>query len=185
MIPVAAHAERVLLDTSALVSFAQARQLFYLVQYLGQRGSVALDVQVEIERHQVGRFPDLKTLAMLRWPPGGPLALPADLLVDARDLRRLHRQPGEHPDANAGEIATVLLAARLGALAVLDDRLGRRLARFRGLPFLTTPQLAAEMVATGAIDADMALAVFRAARHSAAPADVEAAVAAAREALGR
>lgn len=185
MIPAAAHADRVLLDTSALVSFAQAGQLIYLVRYLGERGTVALDVQVEIQRHQLSRFPELRVLGNLGWPPGGPVALPVELLADARDLRRLHRKPGEHQDANRGEIATVLIAAKVGALAVLDDGLGKKLARFRSLPFLTTPQLAAEMAAAGEIDADLALQVFSAAvtSRAVAPSDVERAIAAAREAL--
>jgi len=186
VIEAAARFERVLLDTSVLVSFGQAGQLFQLVQYLGERGSVVLDVEVEVRRLAAGRFPDLKTLALLRWPPGGSIALPTHLLADARDLQRTRSRPGAEPAENRGEIATVLLAQHQGALAILDDRLGRDLARFRGLPYLTTPQLAAEMVVAGATDEELALRVFAAATSQpVGPQDVAEAVARARTALGR
>jgi hypothetical protein len=64
------------------------------------------------------------------------------LLADAADLRRLHSAPGAHEAANRGEIATALLAGRLGdTVAITDDDLGKRLCRTRGVPRLSTAQL--------------------------------------------
>lgn len=164
MIPVARTAARVLLDTSPFISFAQGGALFQLAGYLGDRAAIALDVAEELRRNSAGRFPELKTLDMLRWPPGEPLALPPDLLADAADLRRLHSEPGAHEAANRGEIATALLAGRLGdAVVVMDDDLGKRLCRTRGVPRLSAAQLVAEMVVAEALDDRTGLAVFDAA----------------------
>lgn len=161
MIVVARRATRVLLDTSPFISFAQCGSLIPLARYLGDTAAVALDVALELRRNAAGRFPELKTLDKLRWPTGDPLALPPDLLADAESLRRLHARAGAHESENRGEIATVLLAARLGdAIVILDDELGKKLARFRSLPRLSTAQLAAEMVAAAALDEDSGLAIF-------------------------
>ena len=147
MIPVAARAEQVLLDTSAFINFADGGALFQLAGYLGQRAVVALDVDIELRRNAASRFPALKTLALLQWPGGEPLALPPELLGDAASLRRLHSKPGAHEDANRGEIATALLAGRTpGAVVIMDDKLGKQLCRTRAVPRLSSAQLAAEMI---------------------------------------
>lgn len=169
MIPVARTAARVLLDTSPFISFAQGGALFQLAGYLGNRAAVALDVAEELRRNSAGRFPELKTLGLLGWPPGEPLALPPELLADAADLRRLHSDPGAHEAANRGEIATALLAGRLGdAVVIMDDDLGKRLCRTRGIPRLSTAQLVAEMVVTEALDDATGFAVFDAATRASA-----------------
>jgi hypothetical protein len=161
VIPIAGRAERVLLDTSAFINFADGGALFQLSAYLGDRAGVALDVDVELKRNAAGRFPALKTLGMLKWPPDEPLALPPDLLADAEALRGLHSAPGAHENANRGEIATALLAGRIAdAVVVMDDALGKQLCRTRSIPRLSSAQLAAEMVVAGALDEDTGLRVF-------------------------
>ncbi|MDX6690513.1 MAG: hypothetical protein QOG15_1970 [Solirubrobacteraceae bacterium] len=161
MIPIAGRAERVLLDTSVFINFADGGALFQLSAYLADRATVALDVDVELRRNAAGRFPALKTLGMLKWPPGEPLALPPDQLADAEALRRLHSAPGAHEDANRGEIATALLAGRIeGVIVVMDDMLGKQLCRTRGVARLSSAQLSAEMVVVGALDAETGLRVF-------------------------
>lgn len=161
MIVVARSATRVLLDTSPFISFAEGGALIPLAQYLGDRAAMVLDVANELRRNAAGRFPQLKTLDMLRWPPGDPLSLPPDLLADAEALRRLHSPIGAHEAADRGEIATALVAARVqGAVVVMDDELGKNLCRMRGIDRLSTAQLAAEMVGAGAFDEDAGYAVF-------------------------
>jgi len=161
VIPVAGQAERVLLDTSAFINFADGGALFQLAGYLGERAAVALDVDVELKRSASGRFPALKTLGMLKWPAGEPLPLPPDLLADAAALRRLHSGPGAHQEANRGEVATALLAGRLGnAVVIMDDDLGKRLCRTRAVARISSAQLAVEMVASGALDEQTGLRVF-------------------------
>lgn len=185
MIPVAGRAERVLLDTSAFINFADGGALFQLSAYLGRRAAVTLDVDVELRRNAAGRFPALKTLGMLKWPTGEPLALPPELLADADALRTLHSAPGAHEDANRGEIATALLAGRLGdAIVIMDDELGKRLCRTRGVPRLSSAQLVAEMVAGGALDDETGARVFDASTpHGVGRREFENAVERARDAL--
>ena len=164
MIAVAGRAKRVLLDTSAFINFAEGGALIQLSGYPGERAVVTLDVDIEVKRNAAGRFPALKTLGMLKWPSGEPLGLPPDLLADAEALRRLHAGVGVHDGANRGEIATALLAGRLGdAVVIMDDHLGKQLCRTRALARLSSAQLAAEMTAGGALDADTGLRVFKAA----------------------
>ena len=186
MIAVAGRAKRVLLDTSAFINFAEGGALIQFSGYLGERAIVALDVDIELKRNAAGRFPALKTLGMLKWPSGEPLGLPPDLLADAEALRRLHAGIGVHEGANRGEIATALLAGRLGdAVVIMDDQLGKQLCRTRAIARLSSAQLAAEMTAAGALDYDTGLRVFGAATpdHVGRP-EFEKALERAREALG-
>lgn len=82
-------------------------------------------------------------------------ALPAELQRPFLDYSRAARQKDEPTSRHAGEIATVLMAAHLGAgVIVIDDLFGKRLARDRGVPRLSTAQLAAEMVAEGQLTDD-------------------------------
>src|SRR5262249_7996378 len=154
-------AERVLLDSSVIVNFADAGMLIPLAAYLGQRCAITLDVDREIRRLTATSRPELATLDRLRWPPGQPLALPPDLLADAQGLRTLCTPSGAHVAANRGEVATALLAARLSnTVVIMDDALGKRLCQHRGVPRLSSAQLAAEMVAAGALDAEAGYTVF-------------------------
>jgi hypothetical protein len=149
--PLARDARRVLFDASPLVHLGQAGLLIPVAGYLGARAAVVRDVHNELVRNR-DRFPDLRALSMLRWPPGEPLDLPPDLVADVEGIRRLHTEPGAHPDKNRGEVATALLAGRLGdALAVMDDYLGKRLCQMRAVPRLSTALLVAEIVAAGAV----------------------------------
>lgn len=160
MTVVARSATRVLLDASPFISFAEGGALIPLARYLEDRAAIALDVDNELRRLAARRFPALQSLDRLAWPPGEPLALPADLLADAEDLRRLNSSPGEHAAANRGEIATALLAGRMRLPAVVDDQLGKDLCRMRGVDRLSTAQLAAEMVAASALDEASGFSVF-------------------------
>jgi hypothetical protein len=157
----AASAETVLLDTSVIVNFADAGMLIPLAQYLSSRATITLDVDRELRRLAGTSRPELATLDRLKWPAREPIGLPPALLADADSLRKLHRGQGQHEAANAGEISTTL-AARIvpNALVVMDDRLGVELCRFRKIPRISTAQLAAEMVAAEALDAEAGFAVY-------------------------
>lgn len=151
MTALARDAPTVLFDTSPLVNLGQTGLLLPVVAYIGARGAVTRDVANEIQRN-LRRFPDLRSLTMLRWPPGEPLDLPVHLLADAEGIRKVNAEPGDHPDRNRGEIATALVAHSLGdTLTIMEDRLGKQLCRLRGVPRLSTAQLVAEMVAAGAV----------------------------------
>jgi len=155
------EAARVLLDASVIVNFADAGMLLPLAGYLGSRAAITLDVERELRRLAGSSRPALATLDRLRWPEEEPLALPPDLLADAEALRKLHSPVGAHESANRGEISTALLAARLpNTVVVVDDALGKRLCQHRGVPRVSSAQLAAEMVAGGALDEEAGYAVF-------------------------
>jgi hypothetical protein len=154
-------AQRVLLDASVIVNFSDAGMLIPLAGYLGSRAVITLDVDREVRRLAGSSRPALATLDRMRWPAGDPVPLPPDLLADAEALRKLHSPAGAHEAANRGEIATALLAARLAnSVVVMDDTLGKRLCQHRGVSRLSSAQLAAEMVAAGALDEDSGYAVF-------------------------
>lgn len=186
MIPTAGSADAVLLDTSVIVNFADAGMLIPLARYLEERAVITLDVRRELTRLAGSTRPELATLDRLKWPTGEAIALPPDLLADADALRKVHAEPGEHESAHLGEISTALIAPRLpNAIVVMEDGFGKRLCRNRGTPRLSSAQLAAEMVAAGALDRDSGFAVF----DVATPAGIghtefEEAVSRAREALG-
>jgi hypothetical protein len=156
----ARDAETVLFDTSPLVNLGQTGLLFPVAGYIGLRGAISRDVHNEIVRN-LDRFPDLRALSMLRWPPGEPLDLPVHLLADAEGIRRVNAEPGDHEDRNRGEIATALIAHDRGdTLVVMEDRLGKRLCQLRSLPRLSTAQLIAEMVAFEAVGEEEGLRTF-------------------------
>jgi hypothetical protein len=186
VIATAGPAENILLDTSVIVNFADAGMLIPLAQYLGPKAAITLDVDRELRRLAGTSRPTLATLDRMSWPAREPLALPPPLLADADALRKLHRAARAHEAENAGEISTTLMATTIPSVVVImDDELGVNLCRFRGLSRLSSAQLAAEMVAAGALDEESGLKVF----DTATPAHVgrpgfEEAVARAREALG-
>jgi hypothetical protein len=154
-------ADIALLDTSVIVNFADGAALYQLSTYLGPKAAITLDVERELTRLAGTSRSELVALERLGWPPGDALALPPDLLADAEDLRRLNAKPGDHAQANLGEISVALLAPRLNnAVVVMDDNFGKKLCRMRGVPRMSSAQLSAEMVATGDLDTDTGFAVF-------------------------
>ena len=160
MTPLARDAARVLFDASPLVNLGQCGLLIPLAGYIGDRGAVTRDVHNEIVRNQ-SRFRDLRVLAMLRWPPGEPLDVPPDLIADVEAIRTLNTEAGANPNKNRGEVATALVAARLGdSLVIMEDRLGKRLCEMRGVPRISTAQLVAEMVAAGVVGEPEGIAAF-------------------------
>ena len=48
MTPIAGRAERVMLDTSAFINFANGGALIQLAAYLGNRAAITLDVDREL-----------------------------------------------------------------------------------------------------------------------------------------
>jgi predicted nucleic acid-binding protein len=77
------------------------------------------------------------------------------LAVDENTIRIIdppHEQP-EQPSLSlgAGEIATIELAARVGGVAVLDDRDARRVAHQRGLALTGTVAILVRLKQIGAI----------------------------------
>jgi hypothetical protein len=154
-------ADRVLLDSSSFFGFAKAGQLIYLAGYLGKRAYITLEVQAELERN-AATYNDLRTLDRMHWPPEeNRLALPTAQLEELFDILRGIQEPGDHKLKHAGEISTVLMAQHLGGkLIVLEDLDGKKLARKRQVPRMSTAVLAAEMVATGHLTDELGFKVY-------------------------
>jgi hypothetical protein len=154
-------ADRVLLDSSSFFVFANAGQLIYLAQYLGKRACITLEVHGELELN-AGTYRDLRTLDRMNWPSKeNRLTLPPALMEELFDILRGIQEPGDHPLKHAGEISTVLMAEHLGGkLIVLEDSDGKRLAKRRNVPRMSTAILAAEMVAMGHLTDELGFTVY-------------------------
>ncbi|MGB7160175.1 MAG: hypothetical protein WBD40_19060 [Tepidisphaeraceae bacterium] len=157
-------AAKVLLDAGPFFRFCDGGQILNLAQYLGQRAFITLEVKDELERN-AQTYVDLRTLQLARWPSeNNELELPTALKQELRDLARGLQVAGDHPNMHFGEISTVLMAEHLGGeLILLDDNDGKRLARARNVPRLSTAMLAAEMVACNAIGEPEGFKVYDAA----------------------
>lgn len=153
--------ERVLFDSSAIITFLEAEEIVRLSAYVGAKGVITLDVEQELLRLSQTRFPGLIALQRLGWPAGDALSLPPHLLQEAEDIRRVELPPGAPADKDRGEVATALMAQHLGnAVAVIEDEFGKRICARRNVPRMSTAQLAAEMVAAGALDEESGFRVF-------------------------
>jgi len=94
--------------------------------------------------------------------------LPGHLRAQYEHYRRAPQQPNDPPTKHIGEITTVLMAEHLGAdLVILEDDLGKRLARKHHLQRMSTAQLAVEMVGSGALSQNEGLLVFNLASNNA------------------
>lgn len=157
----AGGARLVLLDASVPHRFCEAQMLPQLMTYLGASARITPEVAAELKRSARGqRFAGLRLLERAAWPEVTDVLLP-DLRVRFEHYRRAAQQPGDPPTRHIGEITTVLMAAHLKAdLVIIDDELGKRLARKHQLDRISTAQLALEMVAYGALDEAEGLIVF-------------------------
>jgi hypothetical protein len=153
--------ERVLFDSSAIITFVEAGEIVRLSTYIGTKGAITLDVEHELLRLSQTRFPGLIALQRLDWPPGEALTLPPRLLQEAEDMRKVELSPGAPTDKDRGEVTTALMTQHLGnAVAVMEDDFGKRICARRNIPRMSTAQLAAELVETGALDNESGFAVF-------------------------
>ncbi|MFN8152165.1 MAG: hypothetical protein U0R24_13710 [Solirubrobacterales bacterium] len=154
-------ADFVLLDASPFWRCAEAGQLLYLARYLDKKAHITLEVDDEL-KHGATRYPDLKTLDLMRWPPEkNKLSLPAPQQQELLDIIRTLQEDGDHPLKHAGEVSTVLMAQELGGkLILLDDGDGKQLARRREVPRLSTAMLAAEMAVTEAVPEEEAFKLY-------------------------
>ena len=161
---------RVVLDAGPFFRFGSAGYLLDLIAYLGARTAISREVETELLRN--ARSDEYAFLRVLQYvqPPIDVVDLSPKSAEELLDRARAARKPGDHPDAHRGEISAVLLAVELGeALVVCDDPLGKRLAKKKEIPRLSTPQLAAEMVALGELSHEAGVAIFVASAGSADP----------------
>lgn len=138
------------------VGFSKAgtRCAHAMAGYLGDRVYMVSDVHVELERLS-RRLPALAKL-LKNWPSNAVRELDLSLKVEVAEAVKARYVPGQHPDEDRGEIATIFYAAdRRDAgehfKIVTDDSFGKQLARDRKLKLLTTAELTLEMVQAEAI----------------------------------
>lgn len=158
-----------LVDSSCFVNFADAGKLLDLLRYLKVCKEVRILQEVDDE---VGRraglrrrdgdpvHPGLSWWGSLRDRPDRVEVAPG-FVCEATDIVRALQQPGDHPKKHAGEAATIVKAMETRALTVLDDREAKGFARARGVRFVSTTQLVAQMVVDRAIGSEDGLAVYR------------------------
>lgn len=159
-----ANLDEILLDTGPFCRFCEAGALAELALYLDDRAWITQDVANEIHYRGKRQHAALRTLQWQRppFPRNEPVVLTGAHAKQAALIHARKQQPGDPPDADLGEITTVLAAvARGGTAVMIDDRFGRNLARQRGLPLYSTADLASEMTASGTIDEGLGWRIFQ------------------------
>jgi hypothetical protein len=152
---------RVAPDAGPFFRFGSAGYLLDLVAYVGAKAVISREVETELIRN-AGKddYAFLRALQYVQ-PPVDVADLSPKNAEELLDRVRAARKPGDHPDAHKGEISIVLLAVELGdTLVVCDDPKGKRLAKKKEIARLSTPQLAAEMVAVGKLSHKAGVAIF-------------------------
>jgi len=161
---------RVVLDASPFFRFGSAGYLIELMAYLGSKAAISREVEKELLRNaRNDEYAFLRSLQHIQ-PPIEVIDLSTRSAEELLDRARAARKPGDHPDMHKGEISTVLLAVELpDSLVVCDDRLGKRLSEKKEIPRLSTPQLAAEMVAVSELAREAGREIFAASAGGADP----------------
>ncbi len=174
---------RVALDAGPFFRFGSTGYLLDLVAYIGGKAAISREVETELVRNaRNDAYAFLRALQHVQ-PSVDVIDLSPKHVEELLDRVRAASKPGDHPDEHKGEISVVLLAAELGdTLVICDDPLGKRLAKKKEIFWLTTPQLAAEMVAVGDLSHEAGVAVFVASAGGADPKHFYSAVKQARQA---
>ncbi len=148
-------------DAGPLSAFARVGRLDLLAGRYAGRALWTVEVREEIQRG-TARFPSLGEALRADWL-GTPVRMtdPMDLLEIER-LRRALGGTGEEPLRHLGEAATLVLARREAATAVLDDRDARRLANALGIPLVGTLGILRACVRDGTLSRDEAWTIVRA-----------------------
>jgi hypothetical protein len=157
----AARARLLLLDATVPHRFCDAQLLPQLIRYLPSNAWITPEVEDELRRSARSyAYAGLLLLERAGWPQTTAV-LPPPVRKEFELTRRAVQQPNDPPEKHIGEIATVLMAADLKAdLVILEDDLGKRLAKKKGLTRISTAQLALEMVEYGALTDAEGLVLF-------------------------
>jgi hypothetical protein len=138
------------------VSFSKAgvRSAHAMARHLGDRVHMVSDVHIELRRLSQ-RLPALAKL-LRGWPPNPVRELDLHLKGEVAAAIKARQVPGQHPDEDRGEVASVFYAASRREAGesfeiITDDGYGKKLARDRDLALVTTADLALEMVQMDAL----------------------------------
>ncbi|MBJ7458259.1 MAG: hypothetical protein JHD02_03630 [Thermoleophilaceae bacterium] len=150
-----AQSDRLYVDTTVFINLGKQGSLLTLIKYLGDRARIVNEVDVEIQRNStLEDFRFLGTLAMIRdWPPVAPVELTTEQMIEVFSIKDAIARPGDHPQKDLGEIASVIAAKADGMVPVIsDDGTAAMLCSVRGIDRLTTPDVLEEMRAAGVLD---------------------------------
>lgn len=155
-----------LADTGPFCRCAEAgqTQLDAAVDFLKPNTLIVQDVARELRRR--ASTEDHSRLTSMSWrgfPAEEPLKITeARLLAQLENIvsNRRRLKPGHYLE-DRGEVATVLVAKRLGYAVLMDETWGGRLARRKGLTAFTTQDLAAELVHEGRLTYEQSWEIFR------------------------
>jgi hypothetical protein len=122
------------------------------------------DVHEELERLS-SDLPALEKL-LSGWPRNPIRELDMGLKAEVAAAMKARCVPGQHPDEDRGETATVFYAAKRRDQGetfdiVTDDSYGKQLAGDRGFSLITTAALTIEMVREGALSSSDGKRVWR------------------------
>ena len=125
-----------------------------MAEYLGEEVYIVADVHQELKRKSSG-LPALERL-LEEWPRTEVRSLSVELRDTVAAVLMVQEAPEDDPIEDQGETATIFYAEECRAVGEVfvvatDDRQGKRLAREKGLDFVTTEQLVVEMVCAGAL----------------------------------
>lgn len=124
-------------DTGPLSAFARAGRLDLLETRYSGKGAWTVEARDEIRRG-LSLYAELQVVLEASWL-GQPIRL-----TDPEHLQEIERVrwalggTPKQPERHRGEAATIVVAELQGAVAVLDERDGRRLAGARGIPIIGT-----------------------------------------------
>lgn len=135
-----------------------------MAEYLGDSVHMVSDVHQELRRLSS----DLPALARLLedWPRNPIRELDMVLKAEVAAAMKVRQVPGQHPNEDLGETATVFYAARRRDQGetfeiVTDDGYGKQLVRDRGFTLVTTADLTIEMVRAKALSSPEGKRVWR------------------------
>lgn len=152
-------ARKVALDMTVIRHFHDSGFLIHLITYL-PNAYVAQDVYRELTLQAQSR-PQLQNLEKARWPKQLD-QLPTELVARGLAIQEEWLEDSDRIDAHLGEIYTVLAAAHFGIdLIITDDRDGLKLATTERIRAIRGGELAAEMVAEGALELEDGWAVYQ------------------------
>lgn len=169
--------DRVLADTTVFCNVLRAlasTALIDVLDYMDATLAIVSDVHREMDGLSRGAFPGLqhlKTVELvghyLRRPA---LPLDPDLVADVGAIVEhsglFARSPDGPAKKNWGEVATVLVAARLQVPVLMDDVDGRKFAIRRGVDVIPTRRLIVEMHINGAMTFSDGFAMWQAAQSN-------------------
>lgn len=141
------RSDEVVFDTTCPLYFTAAGHLELLEWRYAGHCYLPDEVRVEIERGEDEHGHNCAPLLRASWWKPVAIEEPEDHALFLQLL-----QAWGKTERNRGEAAAIVLARRLGAVAIVDDLQGRRAAQRHGVPITGTIGILARLVAEGQLN---------------------------------